>query len=615
METTRRRLLQKSHTESGSVVQEMKSYSFQPVKNDGRNDYGNTRIKSIRSNGPFNTNTEIELPLVSGNWDVTEFENSFIHLNCEAQFRFDDAPTLGTAGAELDDFEKAMGDNQFVFIGLKASPHIIRDYRFKHNDTVIQTSNQASAITENFLYSTFKADSEISNHKFVFSTYKEVSERENSICGMYIPLKEIAAGTLTKKFEIVIPYQELLPLEAFNEFPNCIFGDLTFNFHVSYDAFVYCEVNPKESIAKGITQGLINLTTPHLSEVLAVDASTFDYQHSFEQVGIPSQAQFVKGFVGNKVEYATCPNFCPYISNLMVNDAWCEVKGYNIVESAKAELYAHFTRNPFSVPAQKIEVYNFPQGPTSGGLSTSATVTFNHTTEVYILCPTNAKQLTVIRNPMLDRFQIQINNKRLPDAFHSTISAPFITQQIQSSDFEGMWKPNDDWEHSMTDARITPDGKIIKPWTDNTCWVPVFQVERQGSGGEMWFDGIDKVYAKVDINAKPLYQNVADVYFMPNGSTPPPSLVACQDVYWIWRIINGVVNVQYVTNYTYAEGFANPDLDCIKGKNITDMTDFQGERTYDGFRPDYFGEEVFPYQDIDLQQMNPTRQRGVRTAI
>ena len=35
MESTRRRLLQESNMESGSIVDEMKSYSREPVANDG----------------------------------------------------------------------------------------------------------------------------------------------------------------------------------------------------------------------------------------------------------------------------------------------------------------------------------------------------------------------------------------------------------------------------------------------------------------------------------------------------------------------------------------------------------------------------------------------------
>ena len=49
MENTRRRLLNESNTDTGSIVDEMKSYSKAPVTNDGINVYGNVRINPITS--------------------------------------------------------------------------------------------------------------------------------------------------------------------------------------------------------------------------------------------------------------------------------------------------------------------------------------------------------------------------------------------------------------------------------------------------------------------------------------------------------------------------------------------------------------------------------------
>ena len=74
MESTRRRLLDESNTQTGSIVDEMKSYSKAPVANDGINVYGNVRINPITS-GPFQTNQEIELPITNTSFDVIEFSN------------------------------------------------------------------------------------------------------------------------------------------------------------------------------------------------------------------------------------------------------------------------------------------------------------------------------------------------------------------------------------------------------------------------------------------------------------------------------------------------------------------------------------------------------------
>ena len=95
MESTRRRLLQESNTESGSIVDEMKSYSREPVANDGINVYGNVRINPITS-GPFQTNQEIELPITNTSFDVIEFSNSYIHLETQIHVKCNNPPVMNT---------------------------------------------------------------------------------------------------------------------------------------------------------------------------------------------------------------------------------------------------------------------------------------------------------------------------------------------------------------------------------------------------------------------------------------------------------------------------------------------------------------------------------------
>ena len=141
MDLSRQRLLHEHNTEGGSIADEMKSYSLQPVENDGLHLYGNTRVNPITS-GPFSSNQEIEIPLTTTNFDVCEFINSYIHLKTRISLRCNNPP-VSTDHHDAA-FERVMGDNQFVFVGLKASPHLIRDYQFKFNNIPITTTMQSS---------------------------------------------------------------------------------------------------------------------------------------------------------------------------------------------------------------------------------------------------------------------------------------------------------------------------------------------------------------------------------------------------------------------------------------------------------------------------------------
>ena len=76
----------------------------------------------------------------------------------------------------------------------------------------------------------------------------------------------------------------------------------------------------------------------------------------------------------------------------------------------------------------------------------------------------------------------------------------------------------------------------------------------------MWFDGIDYPNVKVEINTRPLYSG-SDVYYQgANTSTPAPIFCATSESYWIFRLVDGKPNCQYVTQNTYEEGYNNPAI-------------------------------------------------------
>ena len=558
MESTRRRILSEAHSQTGSVVDEMKSYSLTPVANDGMNIYGNIRINPLMS-GPFSNAQEITIPLTSSNYDIIEFSNTYLHITARLRIRCSNPPVVEGD----DDFSRMLKQNQFIMIGLKAAGHVIRDYQIKFNNVPITTTTQSNAVYENYLYSTFKGKSEIANKKYVFTPYEEAHEYENSICGAYIPIGDLANGPFYKDLDIIIPLRELLIFQAFNEFPTKLFGELQLVFHSTSEAFVHMEVNPITSIRKNLIAGKIDKSTPHLSEVLACVGETFNYTHSFEQIGIASPVQYISGWdeENSRLKFTTMPEFTPYIDELVVSECWVDCKGYRIQDSAIKALNAHFRSNPFVVPAQRVETYTFPNGPEANGLRSSMSVNFNHTTDVEVLMPTDSRQRTVFRNPCLDNFQLQIGQQRYPDQLTSTLSPQFHEMVIQSSDFDSIFEASDEFEHSLTDPLT--DGTItFKPTTDNTCFTPIFQTERTGSSGNsLWFDGIDG-YHKVEISGKALFPT-NDVYYKGNN-TPSPIICLCSDTFWLFRIReNGMPNCQYVINNLFEDAYKNETLESV----------------------------------------------------
>ena len=557
MESTRRRILNESRSQTGSIVDEMKSYSLKPVENDGLNLYGNVRVNPLTS-GPFTNSQEISIPITTTNFDVIEFSNTYLHIVARLRLRVSNPPVV-----EGDDaFSEMLKKNQFVMLGLKCGTHVLRDYMFKFGNVPITTTTQSSSVYEQFLYSTFKAKSELANKKYVFTPYEEAREYENSICGMYIPIGELSGGTFYKNLDIIIPLREILCLEAFTEYPVKIFDELQIVFHTTTEAFVHMEVDPIISIRKNIVNGKIDKSTPHLSEVLACVSETFDYTHAFEQVGIPTQTQFISGWdeENSRLKFSTMPEFTLYVDELVSSEVWVDCKGYRASDSALRELVRHFSTNPFIVPAQRCEFFTFPNGPEKSGIRSSMSLRFNRTTDCELLMPTNSLQRTVFRNPCLEDFQVMIGQLRYPSQLISTISPEYHAQVIMASDFDSIFEASDEFEHSITDP-LTDGERTLKPTTDNTCFVPIIQTERNGSGGvSLWTDGVSG-YQKIELNGRPVYATQNVYYNGPNS--PAPIIALTSDSYWIFRIIDGKPNCQYVIQSDLIEATNNPAIESV----------------------------------------------------
>lgn len=563
--TLRRSLLRENKTEGGSIQDEMKAYSLKPVENDGINVYGNVRINPITS-GPYSDSQEITVSLCSPNFDVTEFSNSYIHLKMKIRMRYQNAPVITDT---TSDFGKALAENQYFFIGLKCGTHVLRNYSFKFNDVPITSSMQSSAVYESFLYSTFMSKSERANKKYVFSPYEEVSVLDNSACGVYVPLSAIRNSDY-QDLDIIIPYRCILAMSGWNEYPNRLFGDLKIVFNTTSEAFVFTEVSPLASLRKAIISGKIAKTVPHLSEILALADETFDYVHAFEQVGVSSPVQYISGWdaTNNKLTFTTCTGFTPYIDEIVTQECWVDCKGYRMSEIAVRALQEHFSAQPFTVCAQKIEVFQFPAAAEPAGLRTSMNIRFNHTTDACLLFPKDSRHRTIFTNICYDNLQLQVGNQRFPEQLISTISPQFHEQQIQASDFDSIFEANEEYEHSLTD--VPTDGKVaLRPTTDATSFVVLHQFERSGGGAgdsSMWFDGINRPTEKVELTGRPLYPN-CDVYYK-GVNMPTPLICLDTETYWIFRLMptgDGRYrpNCQYVVANEYKDGYNNPAVESV----------------------------------------------------
>ena len=150
----------------------------------------------------------------------------------------------------------------FIFFGLKNSSDIIGDYTIFHRGVAVTGTLQNHATTESFCYHVLEDKATKSNNKYVYSLYSEVNKFGNSKYGVYIPLSDtltLAANNreMEIEFPVNIPITSVLCFEGFGEYPNNILGELLIRLKINPNAFVYCMVDPYESLQKTFLRGWV----------------------------------------------------------------------------------------------------------------------------------------------------------------------------------------------------------------------------------------------------------------------------------------------------------------------------------------------------------------------
>ena len=578
---TRNRILNANRNDGdGSIYSLIMSHDAQAAPNDGTHYYDNVFRDPENQAFPYAPQQPITLHLSSHRFDVDEFENSFIHLKGTYTFNFTGYPTLsGTS-----DIEEAIYKNQFVFVGLKASSHIIRDYRIFFNNVEISTAHQAGAIEENFLYSTFKSKGQLNNKRWRYTDYKEVQNMDNSYCGAYISLYEIAqnSGTVSKDIDIIIKYDDLLCFETFDVYPTSIFGQLKFMFIPDVLGFVWCQVNPMNSIKAAVEDGGISTSLSGISEVLSIPDSQFKFMRSFEQQGVAAPVQFITAI--NASTYAptlsSAGNMTCTLTTFAITKARTIIKGFNMLDSVKARLRSNFMNGSvFTIVGQQCITQGFNQIPSQTELYATRNAVMNHTTDIEILHPMTTAHYTVFRNIMAQNYQVRVGQRNFPNQNTlNTVGPEFHEMMIDASDFDSIFESNDSYEHSLSDE-LTDGTRWISSRTDNTSFVPIFRLERDSNGNDVWFDGVNNHSIDVEIKCNPMYTNYnpySATATTDNTSASPygdvscgPKLITTNELYIIFSLLpDGKPNVQFVINYTYDEARQNKMLDAYAVANV-----------------------------------------------
>jgi hypothetical protein len=85
----------------------------------------------------------------------------------------------------------------------------------------------------------------------------------------------------------------------------------------------------------------------------------------------------------------------------------CEstVMGFSLRPEVIEALKDYYSRVPFAIPSENVDINSFSTGPTASGLNCNMSIPLNNAKEIIVLFPRNANDLTVFRNPEYDRLQ------------------------------------------------------------------------------------------------------------------------------------------------------------------------------------------------------------------
>ena len=560
----------------GSIFDNITSKTQVPTAKDGINIYGNTRVNPSTQvgKGVSLDGSDTRIQLTSRDFDVCEFSNSYLHLKVNLDIQI-------SSSVDLLNYitDNTIAASQCIFVGLKGSNQIIDMYNLEFNNVPIDSTKQNEGVIEGYMLHCQKAKCQLENKNHSVSTWKEVNEMDNSMCGVYIPISEIVlttsgtSKTISKTLNLIIPFRDIYALQAFDEYPNGIFGLLGLVARFTTKGFVWAEVNPVFSASKYARERNISDVNdePLKSVVGSFNPEGLAYERCFHQVGTSGTVQFVEGAGPSKTDANA--TFTVSITGSELTECWADIRGYRMSEECKKLLIDYFSNpeNPFVIPSQKIYKRQFQNsGGTSGNVDTTLNARFPYITDLAILHPVASNIYTCYQNITAENYKLRVGRHEFPHQNNMKTWGPeFYQTMIMNTDFDDIWVCPDAYEWSITDAMCnkteendngTPNQTIYAP-VDNTDFVPIFQCQRDNGGVATWFDGINSLYETAELKYN-LYGMAYTPYgkAVSAGAAPSPYLIMNSQTFWLFRLVDGEANCQYLTDGDFKKGYENPAL-------------------------------------------------------
>jgi hypothetical protein len=496
--------------------------------NDGKRKCGDSIIQATNSQPPFDSKNKTQVTVATTDFDVTNIDKSsaIIDVTCRVSI---DGLNANIVANDPDHLLK-------LFVGFKSSNQIFRET----NTTSLGREvgyHSNSLQYEGFVYANSKCDNEVKRKRGIFTTYKNVFNYDQSVCGTYVNLVDFADGAVHDvRFQLNIPFTNLLMFSFFGymgKFPSFIANIILKDLYTSPDALVFALCSPEQvRFNKVYLQGdVLTGTYGDLSQIV--------YEHRFHQVKDPS----VLPSAGTAVGVYTSSKVRVNCSSMRIDEFKSHIKGYMINDNAKQIISQQLQREAICFPSQECFYYGFNNKPTANGLLAQNNISLFNTTSICVGYPKTANEITCLQNPMQVAVRLKVDNVYIPNEGYDTTGITHLQDQIGINNLDGSLNPSRDFENSIISAQNNPDtgARYANCLADDTSYIPEFQTER--SDGGYVVDGINTNGQNISIQleGKPKHSGINDTYFIPDIDDPSihppePFMLECRDTYFVLGI-------------------------------------------------------------------------------
>ena len=510
----------------GNVANYFENLSELVQTNDGTRSFVLRTVDCHDQAAPFTASQETRIAITHSDHQISQITDGFLTFRIKLMLQLTGIdPTF----ADKDHLCK-------IFVGFKSSNQILDQLQIlcRNLSTGYQ---QNECCREGFAYSTLKPRNEKKTRKYVHSLYENVSIYSPSVCGTYIDVAEFKDGLPHPvEFEVNLPFDNILALQAFDLYPNIVCGDLELKFYVKPRGLVWCMVDPlnvKEF--KEMMEGeSINFTCEQNLSAM--------FKHAFTQ--IDNSAEIIRSFTEGAsgvegVAQITADKGAATLQcvGMEVRSLKSNMYGFNVTSESLRKI-AQLFETPQIIPSQQLDYNAFPIAATAAGIQSTINMPVTNTTCISIMFPKYDNDYTVFENPVYNNLQLTVNGKNMPDEVVSSQGARFLQQQLIASDLSGGLECTKEFEDSIVMAKNASGGtRYANSLSDGTSFMWNVQCERNNAG--YTFDGIDSNGQNIPIQIKgqPLYSGANDTYYNVNAAgtihPPPPQIWLCRDTYFV----------------------------------------------------------------------------------